>query len=357
MNVVLVQPDEVSARDRCLWAAWQAEDPWLLSPFFHPEFTRQVASVRTGVEVAILQEGGETVGFFPFQRRSAGIGGPVGGSLSDFHGVIARPGTAFDANGLIRGCRLRAWHFHHLVGAQQPFRPYVYGEFASPFIDLEDGFEAYCHRRAEAGSRQVRDALRKARKCQRELGALRLEPHAPRAEVFDALVRWKLAQYRHQQAINYLAPAWTRELLRRLAWLDDPAFGGMLSALYAGDRLAAVHLGLRAGRTLHVWFPAYDPDLADYSPGLVLFVKLAEAAAALGIRRIDLGKGTERYKVGLGTAAVAVAEGSVDLRPVTRSLRRGAYRFFGWLRASPLRIPARTAGRLAPRLRKWATFH
>jgi CelD/BcsL family acetyltransferase involved in cellulose biosynthesis len=357
VSVITVPAGDLSAGHVRDWERWHREDPSLCSPFFHPEFTRHVAAVRSNVEVAILEEQGETIGFFPFQRGDGGVGGPIGESLCDFQGVIARPGAVFAAEPLIRGCGLNAWHFHHLLASQRPFRKHHYGEAPSLYMDLEGGFQAYCNERAKAGSQQIRKAMQKARKIGREVGEIRFEPHTTCPEVFETLIRWKVAQYYRIEAINYLAPDWTRELLRRVAALDDPAFCGMLSAMYFGDRLAAVHLGLRSGPTLHAWFPAYNPELADYSPGLILFVKLAEAAESQGIRRIDLGRGTERFKVSLGSGAVSVAEGSVDLRFVARSLRHGAHSFFGWLRTSPLRTPARAASRLAPRLRKWASFH
>ena len=79
---------------------------------------------------------------------------------------------------------------------------------------------------------------------------------------------------------------------------------------------------MRSGGVLHVWFPTYDPALAKYSPGLVLWLELARAAADLGLWQFDLGKGQERYKTSLQSAAGAW-RGSVDRRLVAGSLRRG----------------------------------
>ena len=89
--------------------------------------------------------------------------------------------------------------------------------------------------------------------------------------------------------------------------------------------------------SLHVWFPAFDPAFARYSPGLILFRELAKAAAARGIRRIDLGKGPERYKVELKTGDVAIAEGSIDTRFAQRWARRAWHGANQWLLASPNR--------------------
>jgi CelD/BcsL family acetyltransferase involved in cellulose biosynthesis len=110
--------------------------------------------------------------------------------------------------------------------------------------------------------------------------------------------------------------------------------------LYVGDRLAAARLDLQSAGVLHVWILAYDVSLASYSPGSLLLVESARSAQSLGIKRIDLGKGQERYKQQFMSGATAVAEGSVDLRPITSTIRRSWSRTREFVRTSPLRGPA-----------------
>ena len=105
---------------------------------------------------------------------------------------------------------------------------------------------------------------------------------------------------------------------------------------------------------LHGWFPAYDPALAKYSPGLILWLELARAAAVLGLEHIDLGKGQERYKTSLQSGAVQLAEGSIDFRFVAGSLRHGWLYTRELVRASPLRRPGRAIMRYA---RQWFQPH
>ena len=69
--------------------------------------------------------------------------------------------------------------------------------------------------------------------------------------------------------------------------------------LRAEQRVVAVPFGLRSESSLSCWFPAYDIELARYSPGLGLHLKMAEGAAATDIRCLDLGKGDEDYKQSL----------------------------------------------------------
>jgi CelD/BcsL family acetyltransferase involved in cellulose biosynthesis len=357
VNVIVSRADALPAPHVRLWTEWQRANEELHSPFLRPEFTQHVAAVCPDVEVAVLEQDGEPAGFFPYCRSRPGVGTPVGGPFCDLQGVVARPGTVWDAQRLLRGARLKAWHFHHLVASQGPLRPYHYCECPSYYMDLSGGYDGYCAERSRAGSQRIRRMLQRSRKIAREVGPLRFVPHTADGQVFETLVRWKVEHYRRIGAINYLGYDWARKLLPRLVDLNDDCFRGMLSALYCGDRLAAVHLGLRSCEVLHSWFPTYDPELADYSPGSVFFLLLAQEMPALGIQRIDLGRGDEQFKLSLGSGTVPVAQGSVDLRPVARLCRRSSFRFFRWLRASRLRTPAKTAGRLVPSLRRWATFH
>src|SRR4030095_7972739 len=79
----------------------------------------------------------------------------------------------------------------------------------------------------------------------------------------------------------------------------------------------------------HYWFPAYDPQFARYSPGLILLLKMAEHAPHIGLRTIDLGTGLTLYKRRLMNASISVAEGSVErasLLSFLRGTRRKAKR-------------------------------
>ena len=62
-------------------------DPALVSPYFCPEFTQAVGDVREDAFVGIVEDAGEFVGFFPFQRRALGVGKPIAGPLSDYQGL------------------------------------------------------------------------------------------------------------------------------------------------------------------------------------------------------------------------------------------------------------------------------
>src|SRR4051794_17226783 len=88
MKVSLIPGHEISDDLARVWIGLQQTNPDLSSPYFHPEFTNVIAAVRHDVEVAVLEADGKIVAFFPFQREHPSIGGPVGGIISDYHGLI-----------------------------------------------------------------------------------------------------------------------------------------------------------------------------------------------------------------------------------------------------------------------------
>ena len=99
----------------------------------------------------------------------------------------------------------------------------------------------------------------------------------------------------------------------------------MLSLLYAGDRLVAAQFGMRCESVYHCWFPAYNPEMAYYSPGSMLLLKVAEHACSIGITMIDLGKGVSEQKRRFMNASVPVAMGAVELSS-WRYARRATHR-------------------------------
>jgi CelD/BcsL family acetyltransferase involved in cellulose biosynthesis len=334
------------------WSGIQRSNGQLDSPFFNPHFTRSVAAVRADVEVAILEQGREMVGFFPYQRTRCRIGNPVGGRLNDFQGLICCSELDLDLNQLLRDCGLLTWRFDHLIAAQAQFQACHWSRRRSLHIDVAERFGRSWSTQGFK-SRRIRETLRKTRKFEREQGPIRFVPHETDPRAFQALLRWKSDQYRRTGAMDIFSVRWPIELLERVNQEPRVELCGQLSALYVGDRLAAVHQGLRSNHVLHSWFPAYDPSLAEMSPGMMLFVKLAREAESLGLERIDLGAGESVFKQSLASAATTVASGAVTRFAIHRGAQRGWSRAKSWLRTSPLRTPWRAAADRTRPLRDW----
>ena len=96
MNTSVIPAASLTEADALRWSAIQQQTDSLASPFFSPQFTAIVASVRDDVAVARLEEGDRTIGFFPFERGRFGEGRPVGSILSDYHGLIAPSDVAVE---------------------------------------------------------------------------------------------------------------------------------------------------------------------------------------------------------------------------------------------------------------------
>ncbi len=327
MKIHHIAGHELSPDLAARWAALQRRDRTFESAFFHPEFTRAVANVKSNVELAIIEDGGRALGFFPFERASARLGVPVGGSLSDYHGIVSDKelDPAFDPVDLLRACGLDCWDFDHLPVAQSLIVSNPRRRIESPRIDLSQGFAAYARNKSAAGSQFIDRAKYLERRLAREAGPVRFVAQSSDRSVFDRLRQWKSAQYLRTHQVDIFRSDATRELFDILHHTQTGEFAGTLSALYAGDQLVAAHFGLRSRDCWHYWFPAYDAAFYRYSPGQILILKMAAGAEALGVRSIDLGAGAQPYKLRLATGSALLSAGSLQQASwfsLTRTFRR-----------------------------------
>ncbi len=336
------------------WSHLQNKDSAINNPFLSPEFIMATASVCDNVNVAVLEQCDEFVGFFPFQRVRQNIGRAVAWRISDMHGIVLKKNVHLDAKQLLKECKLSAWHFDHLVASQTLFKPFHHLIEDSPYMDLSEGFEGYQFSRRQSGSSTISQAMRKSRKIEREVGPLRFEMHTTETAAFAALLTWKQEQLNRLQYLDVFQFNWVVELLKLIWCTETKGMAGMLSALYAGERLIAVHLGVRRNDMLSSWFPTYDPAYSKYSPGLILHIELAKKAAEMGIKRIDLGRGYNQMKIGLMSGSIPLAIGSVELRIINNVLRSGWYNTRNLVHASPL---GRTPLRVYRALRNWVIYN
>ena len=351
-KIRLINASELSDEERSAWRAIQANDPQFDSAFFHPHFAWLVNQVLHDVEVGIVEEDGKPVVFFPFQRLASDIGLPVSRRLAEFHGVIAAPDVHWDVERLVRACDLRAWCFDHLICSQPQFSAHIWGHDDSPTIDIGDGFDSYASQIRQSGSAAITQIMRKSRKMEREIGPLRFEYHHSNQVALDRLIAWKGDQHQRTGRLEIFDFPWVKELLQSIQGAENDGFSAPLSALFAGDALVAVHLGLRSDRVLHWWFPAFDRNFERYSPGLILMVHLLQQCCSLGIDRLDLGKGPERYKMRFKTADRPLAIGAVDFRPWISVARRQWHRTKRRLRSSPLKRQFESFMRVSNQLRE-----
>ena len=322
------------------WRHIQSSNKAVESPFFAPEFAGAVAASRDDVEVAVFSRGGVDIGFFPFHRCRFAAGRAVGFFMNDYQGVVAEPGVEVSAAELLRACRLNVWHFDHLICQQKQLGWLGSETGTSPYIDLNGDFDTYRRARRAAGSQAIEQGLRKERKLAREVGPVRFQFHTSNRDELEALIRWKGRQQNETRHREIFRHQWVRDLVSNIQQHKSPRFAGVLSSLYAGEQLMAVHLGMRTDTTLHWWIPTYNRSYQKYSPGLILLVKLAQATAEQGLLRIDLGKGQERYKQSMMTGNNDLLSGCAVPNPLSGVAWVLAEQTRRWVRQSPLRGPA-----------------
>jgi CelD/BcsL family acetyltransferase involved in cellulose biosynthesis len=312
MKTTVLSAAEIGAEERLLWSEYARRHP-LGSPFLSWTFVDVIAGVRDDVRVAVVEDA-EGPGFFPFETHSDGTGAPVGAGISDAQAFISPGPWTFDPRRLLGAAGLTAWRFDHLLVEQAPFVPYHQSRHRVPVVDLNDGYEAFTRRLRSHSRDFLPQVLRRRRKLERELGPVTFEWSANDAEgSMRALREWKSAQYRRTSVWDRFSCSWITAAIDRLASATGPDCTGVLGALRAGDRLAAVHLGLRSADRLCWWFPAYDPDLGRYSPGLILLLELIATGAAQQVPVLDLGRGEHGYKLRVADRFYEVAEGEVTI--------------------------------------------
>ncbi|MEO8493992.1 MAG: GNAT family N-acetyltransferase [Planctomycetota bacterium] len=349
MQIAALPFAELNEQHFDAWSRIQDSDCTFDSPFFSPEFTAVVASLRDDVFVGIMKQAGRIVGLLPFQRGSWGRAEPVGGEVSQFNGVLVEPGVEWDVDQLLRGCELRSWTFDYVSTRQTPLQRHFRCVGDSPFLDLTNGFPAYC---AEIGksSKAIEQAFRKARKLEREVGPLRFELHDASDDTFHRLLAWKSEQHHRTNVVDAFQRTSLVALLDRVRQTQTASFAGLLSSLYAGDQLVAAHLGLRSETVAHSWYPAYDMAFAKHSPGITLLLKMAEALAAVGIQRIDLAAGEHTYKSRFMSGAIPVARGVADVSRLRSYIRHNANALRDRMRETPLARSLRASLRMLRRV-------
>jgi CelD/BcsL family acetyltransferase involved in cellulose biosynthesis len=355
MNIRTVKFEELSSDEIVAWSTIQRDHAEFASPFFRPEFTQLVSAVRDDVEIAVLEAGEAPIGFFPFQRSYFNAGQPVGSGVNDYQAVIARPELALDPLELLRECGLTSWRFDHLVPVQAAFARYAWSSADSAYIDLSEGFDTYLRNR-ENGTGIMADYRRKKKRIEREVGPLRFEPHVSDPAVLATCIQWKVEQLHRTGLVDIFNFPWTTKLLQSILAFQGENFAGSMPMCYAGDQIAAINFGMRSGDVFYSWFPTYNMQLANCSPGALHFVEMMQAAESLGIRRIILGKGEEAYKKRLMNGADSVAQGCVDLRPAVSTARRAWRQTRESIKASPLRSTAKVPARIVNRIATWLTF-
>lgn len=311
MKYTRIHSSELDQAVIAQWLSLLQSDPLYHSPYYHPAYTQVMASVRKDVYVLLAEQNGSIAGILPF-HQSNGKTTVIGEGLTDYQGWIRNGVCEPECTKALRAAEISRLDFNHVPTAFSEFTPFTWKTSRSLTMDLSGGYAAY-QQRVQTGREAglFKKIETSVRKLGNKIGPVRFVWHSASVSDLQALLAGKSDQF-----VRTLGPqadifqtAWIRQSMEMLHSAQEPLFAGVLSGLYAGDVMIAAHFGIRSAHTLHYWFPWYDTRYSEYSPGLILLARCADAAAEQGLGMIDLGRGEQAYKQRFSTGHIALSEG------------------------------------------------
>lgn len=308
LDIETLHPADLAPADVALWRAFALANPVLASPLLGPDFAQAVGRVREDARVAVIRRDGETIGFLAHHRRPGGVARPIGAPLSDYHGLVAKPGVAIDAAQVLRAADLAVFRYTGLVDPAGAFA----AEAAIPayVIDTQGDAEAYLEAVRAGSPKKIKNYRRLDNKLGREMGQVVLKAGDDSQDAFDQLIALKREQIARTGVHDFLRPQWTRDLFQSLFERREGEFSGLMINLYAGDQLVAGHFGVRQGAIYHPWIASTNPAFGAWSPGQIFFLRAIAAMPQLGLTRYDLGPGADHYKHSYGLSRTLIADGA-----------------------------------------------
>lgn len=315
LTVEIIRADALTEDHKAAWLAMTGANAVFGSPLLHPAFFTEVARVRRDARLALYKdERGHIVAVLPFHQRGKGFARPIGAPFSDYTALITVPDFPLSGPEALNLAGIKHMPLNGLIDP--------YGLF-SPINRSEDtGLQIDTRRPATPlNTRHTKKLRRREEKLHEALGPLRYVEDDLSPETFATLLGWKSAQTRRTGFSDFLSPKWVRQLMHNLFALDRAGFAhGQIISLYAGERLIAAKFGLRCGEHWHVWITSYDPDLSDYSPGLLFFRHLPDVLKRQGISICDLASGSVGHKELFANHFVPISNGKFHTGPGRTSI-------------------------------------
>ena len=305
-KVIVKRVQDLNDNDIAAWATLRASNPATYSPYFHIDYTRLVAKLRPDVHVACVYEDETPIAFLPYQGQR--FARPVGAPMTDYHGFIGQTDNITPLE-VIKAASIGAFHFSASVNPS--LDRFSQSKDDGVVMDISLGAQAWRKERDSSYRRHLKSNRRRIRKASEDIGEPRFEWMCADQKVFDQLISWKKQKFAETGKYDVLSAQWTMSLLETLWSRQGEDLRCDMHALYFGDRLAAIDLGLSDGDTFHSWIVAYDGELHSYGAGIQLLEGLIDASKTLGYKRIDLGAGTDGYKRHYASEDVKVSGGFI----------------------------------------------
>lgn len=318
-----------------LLARWQqlcADSPALHSPFLGPAYARAAQQAGMAVRVCVLYRDSQPCGFFAFQyaslwQRWLRAAEPVGGSMTDYVGLVAEPGLRVSPPELLRLAGLNSFDFTHLDQSQQEWGLHGEQPRTGLRIVLDQAAADPLAALLADSAKYRKDSERRARQLTQDVGPLRfvINEQQQRAATLEALVRHKRSQYQRTGARDALEHPAHLALLQALTDNEGSAYGchTLISTLHAGEQWIAMHVGLAANGVLQYWLPVYHPDYGRYAPGRLLIHHVIAACRGEGVHTIDRGEGDTSSKRELANEEHHFYRGAWRNRSAAGQLARG----------------------------------
>lgn len=327
MKFSQISTSELDAGLLTQWRHLQSVSPVYRSPYYHPQYSQMIAAARPDVRVLVIEDAGQVIGFLPYHKTNRFRADVIGGGLTDYQGPICSFQYHLPVGEMLKAMGVAYMGFNHMPQERHDFSACAWSHSRSLTLNLEGGFAAYAQR---LNDKRDASLLKKVetneRKLAKKFGALSFTMDSRSATEFDALLAGKSAQFTRTLGAGHdiFSTPWIRDVVYGIFSQNSTDFGGVLSCLYAGDKMIAAHFGMRSGPIFHYWFPWYDTDYAEFSPGLILLASCAREAQAHQIELIDLGRGEQAYKQRFATGFIPLCEGAVSA-PEVISRAQGAY--------------------------------
>jgi CelD/BcsL family acetyltransferase involved in cellulose biosynthesis len=291
------------------WAALCDRCPWT-TPFQRPEWLIPWARHFGGgtADAIALRVGGSLAGLLPtlvYRQSSERIVSLLGTGVSDYLDVLLDPTRAAHGAQAMLDRRLKrgdVWNaiiFDSLRSASPLLRVQLPPGWREDVVPQMPSLVLPIAEHAARRTKRLQASLRQAhRRAERE-GGIHFEHVSGQAvpEALDALFtlhqkRWAKRGHPGQFG-NEAVRAFHRDAAAELS-----ASGRLrLYTLSIGPSLASVYYGFFDGQRAYAYSTGFEPDLARFSPGLLMIEHAIESARQEGAVEFDFLKGQEPHKL------------------------------------------------------------
>lgn len=322
------------------WRALHALNA-LSTPLTSWEFAHLADDVWGDVEVVLAEDAGRIVFVLPVHLRANRFARPVGGAFADVHGPLVAPGLQLDGAAILRRAGVSAYRFSGLDISSDVFARGA--KLAEPHfgVRLDASPRDYLSARRREHGKWIGICEDVEARLAGEGRELRLAAPDTADEHFERLLDWKRDEAWRTGRFDILDADCNRRLLDLARKADGAAFGGLHITLLIDGRPVAGQFGVRLGGHYHPWIAASDPDVAEWSPGVLLIARTISAMPALGLGHYELGSGDAHYKKPFANHSRSPASGVAFGGGVAAIAERAGEAMGRGLEAAPLGRVAR----------------